>query len=63
MDRFDAVSFGSETIAGFVDRYPAGTRFVVAFSGGADSLALLHAFTAASHARHCVHTRGRPGSP
>ena len=47
MDRFDAVSFGSETIAGFVDRYPAGTRFVVAFSGGADSLALLHAFTAA----------------
>ena len=47
MDRFDAVSFGSETIAGFVARYPAGTRFVVAFSGGADSLALLHAFTAA----------------
>ena len=46
MDRFDAASFGSETIAGFVARHPAETRFVVAFSGGADSLALLHAFTA-----------------
>ena len=47
MDRFDTRSFGSETVAGFVARYPAGTRFVVAYSGGADSLALLHAFTAA----------------
>ena len=41
------IPFGSETLAGFAARYPAGTRFVVAFSGGADSLALLHAFTTA----------------
>ena len=60
MDRPDAASFGSETLAGFAARYPAGTRFVVAFSGGADSLALLHAFAAAralGHAPnlHAVH--------
>ena len=47
MARLDAAPFGSETIAGFAARYAAGIRFVVAFSGGADSLALLHAFTAA----------------
>ena len=52
MDRLDAPSFGSETIAGFAARYPAGTRFVVAFSGGADSLALLHAFAAARARGH-----------
>ena len=45
MDRLDAEPFGSKTIAGFAARFPAKTRFVVAFSGGADSLALLHAFT------------------
>ena len=60
MDRPDAASFGWETLAGFAARYPAGTRFVVAFSGGADSLALLHAFTAArahGHAPnlHAIH--------
>ena len=37
--------FGPELIAGFAARFPPRTRFVVAFSGGADSLALLHAFT------------------
>ena len=37
-------------LRGFVARFPPGTRFVVAFSGGADSLALLHAFT---RARKC----------
>ena len=47
MDRLDAPSFGSETLARFAARYPAGTRFAAAFSGGADSLALLHAFAAA----------------
>ena len=52
MDRPDAASFGSETLAGFAARYPAGTRFVVAFSGGADSLALLHAFAAARALGH-----------
>ena len=52
MDRPDAASFGSETLAGFAARYPAGTRFVVAFSGGADSLALLHAFAAAHSLGH-----------
>ena len=39
--------FGPELIAGFVARFPPRTRFVVAFSGGADSLALLHAFARA----------------
>ena len=37
--------FGPESIAGFAARFSPRTRFVVAFSGGADSLALLHAFT------------------
>ena len=36
--------FGPEIIAAFAARFPPTTRFVVAFSGGADSLALLHAF-------------------
>ena len=44
MDRDDTGQFGPETIAGFVARYPSPPRFVVAFSGGPDSLALLHAF-------------------
>ena len=39
--------FGPETVAAFTTRFPPATRFVVAFSGGADSLALLHAFTRA----------------
>ena len=52
MARLDAAPFGSETIAGFAARYAAGIRFVVAFSGGADSLALLHAFTAARARGH-----------
>ena len=50
MGRPDIGPFGHETIAGFVARFPPGTRFVLAFSGGADSLALLHAFT---RARKC----------
>ena len=36
--------FGPESLAGFAARFPPDTRFVVAYSGGADSLALLHAF-------------------
>ena len=39
--------FGAELIAGFAARFPPDTRFVVAYSGGADSLALLHAFARA----------------
>ena len=39
--------FGPETIIGFAGAFPSETRFVVAFSGGADSLALLHAFVRA----------------
>ena len=45
MDRLDSGTFGSDLITRFAAAYPAQTRFVVAFSGGADSLALLHAFT------------------
>ena len=36
--------FGPGLIAEFAARFPPDTRFVVAYSGGADSLALLHAF-------------------
>ena len=51
MDRLDSGAFGPEVITRFATAYPAQTRFVVAFSGGADSLALLHAFT---RARECI---------
>ena len=44
MGRFDTRPFGPEFITGFVAAFPRETRFVIAFSGGADSLALLHAF-------------------
>ena len=44
MDRLEADVFGPEIISGFTAAYPSGTQFAVAFSGGADSLALLHAF-------------------
>ena len=44
MGRIDTGRFGPDTLSGFVARYPSQTRFMVAFSGGADSLALLHAF-------------------
>ena len=44
MGRSDTRPFGPEIITGFVAEFPPGTRFVIAFSGGADSLALLHAF-------------------
>jgi len=47
MDRLDARPFGPEIIIGFAAAFPPDARFVVAFSGGADSLALLHAFTRA----------------
>ena len=47
MELLEGGLFGPETITGFTDAFPPGTRFVVAFSGGADSLALLHAFTRA----------------
>ena len=45
MGRPNTRPFGPEIIAGFVAAFPRGSRFVIAFSGGADSLALLHAFT------------------
>ena len=45
MDRSRDEPFGPAVIADFAARCSAKTRFVVAFSGGADSLALLHAFT------------------
>ena len=48
MDPHRTEPFGPAVIADFVVRFPAKTRFVVAFSGGADSLALLHAFTRVS---------------
>ena len=51
----DGTGITVETLARFAARYPAGTRFVVAFSGGADSLALLHAFTAARAHGHAPH--------
>ena len=44
MNRIHTGRFGPETIAGFAARYPSQPRFVVAFSGGPDSLSLLHAF-------------------
>ena len=47
MDRLDTKPFGPEIIIGFASAFPPETRFVVAFSGGADSLALLHAFARA----------------
>ncbi len=46
MNRLDQ-PFGPDLVAGFAGAFPAQSRFVVAFSGGADSLALLHAFAAA----------------
>ena len=60
MDRLDAGVFGPEVIAGFAAAYPPESRFVVAFSGGADSLALLHAFARARECKpelslHAVH--------
>ena len=45
MDRLKQGPFGPDLVTGFVAAYPSETRFLVAFSGGADSLALLHAFT------------------
>ena len=47
MDRLENGLFGPETVAGFAAAFPPLTRFVVAFSGGTDSLALLHAFARA----------------
>ena len=47
VDRLDSGTFGPDLITRFAAAYPAQTRFVVAFSGGTDSLALLHAFTRA----------------
>ena len=47
MGGLDTGPFGPETIIGFAGAFPPETRFVVAFSGGADSLALLHAFVRA----------------
>ena len=47
MDRPAEGSFGPDAITGFAAAFPPQTRFVVAFSGGADSLALLHAFAKA----------------
>ena len=47
MDRPSDRLFGPDTITGFAAAFPPQTRFVVAFSGGADSLALLHAFARA----------------
>ena len=47
MGRLDTMPFGPQTIVGFAAAFAQETRFVVAFSGGADSLALLHAFARA----------------
>ena len=44
MDRLEQTPFGPDLVTGFAAAFPPETRFVVAFSGGADSLALLHAF-------------------
>ena len=44
MDRLEKAPFGPDLVTGFAATFPPQTRFVVAFSGGADSLALLHAF-------------------
>ena len=52
MDRLEQIPFGPELVTEFVAAFPRQTRFLVAFSGGADSLALLHAFT-----------RNREGNP
>ena len=51
--------FGPELIAGFAARFPPRTRFVVAYSGGADSLALLHAFVRARQSAHALHVDHR----
>ena len=45
-------AFGPDLVAAFAAAFPPETRFLVAFSGGADSLALLHAFA-----------RSRKGNP
>ena len=47
MASLDGGRFGPELVTRFAGEFSPGTRFVVAFSGGADSLALLHAFTRA----------------
>ena len=47
MSRPEQAPFGPELVAEFTAGFPARTRFLVAFSGGADSLALLHAFARA----------------
>ena len=44
MDQLQQGPFGPELVTGFAAAFPPETRFLVAFSGGADSLALLHAF-------------------
>ena len=65
MDRLDQ-PFGPDLVAGFAAAFPPQSRFVIAFSGGADSLALLHAFAAsrerdpsmrlcAAHVDHHLH--------
>ena len=64
MESLDHGRFGPETITGFASAFPPATRFVVAFSGGADSLAVLHAFARAreraSELRLCaVHVNHR----
>ena len=59
--------FGPEPIAEFTGRFPSKTRFVVAYSGGADSLALLHAFartrqSAAAEAEESMTAGGKQGA-
>ncbi|MCY4221205.1 MAG: tRNA lysidine(34) synthetase TilS [Thiotrichales bacterium] len=44
MDRLDQTPFAPDLVTEFAAAFPPGSRFVIAFSGGADSLALLHAF-------------------
>ena len=66
MDRLEHGPFGPDHVTRFAAAFPPRTRFLVAFSGGADSLALLHAFArsresvpgmrlAAVHVDHHVH--------